>query len=246
MTRDLPPGWKWVLWVLGAGLSAAPAVGSWIDHGQVSEAAVWGSVTVAGLLFAVYAYVVGMARLGIGPVVSIFSLVVLGLVAGLMIPPLHLRSKDVSHKTVAINHMKEVGLALRLYEDRTGQFPPYDGDRFLAALYVSGDCTDLRCFTPKGAAAPVGSTLKAGLPGCIPGMAAYRNAAGGLKEDWTNPSVCAIACDTMPDGSGPYGGGHTRVVLYQDGSASARSDLTIGSANGDPGGPKDLSMLQMD
>ncbi len=146
-------------------------------------------------------------------------------------------------KVCGINNLKQIGLALRLYEDREGKFPPYDGDRFLAKLYLSGDVPDLKLFRPKGAPVPIEGEVRGLLPGCIPGMAAYRNATSCLTE-WSNPSVCAIACDTMPDGKGPYGGGHVRIVLYQDGSVRSQTDLTIGSTNGDPGGPKDLSILQ--
>ena len=161
------------------------------------------------------------------------------------------RSNESANKTTGLNNLKQIGLALQIYQDREGRFPPYDGDRFLAAVYASGDISEIKLFMPhhtnqaKFVPPPVESRVKAILPGCFPSMAAYRNATSCLK-DWTYPSVCAIACDTMPNGTGPYGNGHTRCVLYQGGSAKLQNDLTIGSTNGDPGGERDLSMLQMD
>ena len=164
--------------------------------------------------------------------------------ASALLLPLRRFSGPPRSQVLGISNMKQLGLALMIYEDREGKFPPYDGDRFLAAVYVSKDCPDLHCFSPKGVAPPLESQVRAMTPGCLPGLAGYRNATSCMV-DWSTPSVCAIACDTKPDGTSPYGGGHIRCVLYQDGSIRPQNDLTIGSTNGDPGGPKDLSMLQL-
>ena len=175
---------------------------------------------------------------------------IIGILAGLLLPVLS-RAKDSANKTTGISNIKQLGLALRLYDDRDSMFPNYDGDGFLAALYRSNDCSELKCFTPKGGTTPTIANLNAGSANCIPGMAAYKN-AGNTYAEWTNASVCAIACDVGGVGgtaNGPYGGGYTRVVLYQDGSAIARGNslataITVGSANGAPGFEKDLILLQ--
>ena len=84
-------------------------------------------------------------------------------------------------------------------------------------------------------------------------MAGYKNAANVLT-DWNNPSVCAIACDVgtpESDSKCNYGGGYTRVVLYQDGSTKAQGSnvgdaITVGVDNGDTSGTigTSLKMLQ--
>ena len=175
---------------------------------------------------------------------------IIGILAGLLLPVLS-RAKDSANKTTGISNIKQLGLALRLYDDRDSMFPNYDGDGFLAALYRSNDCSELKCFTPKGGTTPTIANLNAGSANCIPGMAAYKN-AGNTYAEWTNASVCAIACDNASDqAKGPYGGGYTRVVLYQDGSAKPQGNsslnmLSIGAANSDTSGTigTDLRCLQ--
>ncbi|GEM_PF-2027808 len=237
------PGWKWTLWLLGAGLSVSPVVSTWIERGQVTEEAVWTSVVVAAVLFAAYEGLALLFNYAPSWVEPVLVVTILGVLVGILLPVRH--SSDCTPKNSGINNLKQIGLALRIYEDREGYFPKCDGDAFLAAVYASGDMPDLRCFSPKGVRQRPVEQVKGMHSGCIPGMAAYRNATFPMK-DAANPSAFAIACDTLPDGRGPYGGGHIRCVLYQDGSAKPMTDLTIGSTNGDPGGPKDLSMLQMD
>jgi len=159
---------------------------------------------------------------------------IIGILAGLLLPVLK-KAQDSANKTTGISNIKQFGLALRIYEDREGQFPPYDGDRFLACLFNTGEVPDIKLFTPKGASQPA---LTAGqitlAAGCIPGLCGYKNSTNPMT-DWINPSVCAIAADCIGAATAacPYGGGTVRVVLYQDGSAKPQGGtITIGAANG--------------
>jgi len=78
---------------------------------------------------------------------------IIGILAGLLLPVLK-KAQDSANKTTGISNIKQFGLALRIYEDREGQFPPYDGDRFLACLFNTGEVPDIKLFTPKGASQP--------------------------------------------------------------------------------------------
>ena len=178
---------------------------------------------------------------------------IIGVLAGLILPVLN-KARDSANKTTGISNLKQIGLSMRVYEDREGAFPPYNGDEFLGMLWVSKDVPDSKLFAPKGSGTmTLSSTTAVGT--VLPGMAGYKNApvAGTCPlVDWVNPSVCAIACDVGASGTnGPYGGGYTRCVLYQDGSAKPQGStvadmVTVGAANGDTSGTtgKNLVMLQ--
>ena len=170
---------------------------------------------------------------------------IIGILAGLLLPVLK-KAQDAANKTTGVNNLKQIGLALRIYEDREAQFPQVDGDAFIAAFYNSGDAPDIKLYTPKGALQPA---LTAGkITGLIPGMCGYMNASNNLV-DWSNPSVCPIATDCLSAvGKAPYGAGTIRVILYQDGSARPQGPpmLTIQVNNGDTTGLKgtDLQMIK--
>ena len=175
---------------------------------------------------------------------------IIGILAGLLLPVLK-KAQDAANKTTGLNNLKQIGLALRIYEDRESLFPPYDGDLFLATIYNTNDCPDLRTFQPPKT--PLPAIANPPVAGCLKGMAGYKNAPPNALSDYVNPSVCAIACDVGSPGTdnttGPYGGGFTRCVLYQDGSSkpqgnSSANKLTVGNVNSNAGGAYDLQMLQ--
>ena len=178
---------------------------------------------------------------------------IIGILAGLLLPVLK-KAQDAAAKTTGINNLKQIGLSLRIYEDREGQFPPGDGDTFLGVLWKTNDAPDIRLFNPKGGGTTSVAQISLATP-VIAGMAAYKNGPTGANlVDWMNPSVCPVAADVgIGGGTGDccYGGGFTRVVLYQDGSAKAQGTkgnvLTIGANNNDGSGTLgyDLRLLQL-
>ena len=95
--------------------------------------------------------------------------------------------------------LKQIGLGLRLYQDREGQFPPD-----LESLFKSLDVPDLRLFLCPCCKEKAGKDFKTHyvyLP---------------CQTDAPNPSLWILAYDDVPcHGPGAKG----RIVLFQDGSA---------------------------
>ena len=174
---------------------------------------------------------------------------IIGILAALLLPTLQ-KAKNRADQTTGISNLKQVGLALSLYENDNNMYPPYNGDRFIGALYLSRHITDAKLCMVKGdsttapAAATVAGTSMAA--GCLPGMCCYNNGTAFILD--LSPSTSALAVDCATNYDSPWGGKTQRNVLYMDLSSHAITGPTptgcaIQSANAASGTDKDLIMI---
>ena len=177
---------------------------------------------------------------------------IIGILASLLLPALA-KAKAAAKKTGCTNNFKQIGLSLRMYEDREKQYPPYDGDIMLGMLYP-GDLGEKRAYEdPAGGGTDVTASVSGGylrVAACLPSCAGFKNASGGASSEASNPSVCMLACCQKANnatntchGASPT---FTRVCLFQDGSVSSSSPGTdqIGTNNGSNYTSKDMQCLQ--
>ena len=58
--EELSPGFLWVLWGFGAGMSGLPLLVDWMDNGRLTERGVTEAVSMAALLAGIVGFAAGM------------------------------------------------------------------------------------------------------------------------------------------------------------------------------------------
>ena len=74
---------------------------------------------------------------------------IIGILASLLLPVLK-KAQDAANKTTGINNLKQIGLSLRLYEDRDTMFPNWDGDHSLPPSISPGTALTSGPSGPRG------------------------------------------------------------------------------------------------
>ena len=124
----------------------------------------------------------------------------IGILAGLLLPVLS-KAREAANTTTCIVNLKQIGLGMRLYEDRegVGHYPPD-----LETLYKTGDVSDPRLFLCKTRGGKPGTDFRTQFEYLVPPQ-------GGVSD----PHNWVVAYDDAPCHRGHTG----RVVLFLDGSA---------------------------
>ena len=115
------------------------------------------------------------------------------------------KALQAAQRDACISQLKQIGLGLRLYEDREGKFPPN-----LEALFKAGDVADLKLFLCPRCGEKAGNTFKTHyvyLP---------------VEKESDNPSLRIVVHDEVP--CHLSGNVMERCVLSEDGSARAMSE----------------------
>ncbi len=218
--RDLAPGWRWMLWGIGAGIAGIPFVlrvvrMGWPSYDEALPAVLLG---VPWLMFyLLFIYVYSRWRVGI-----VFVLFLLALFSGLSL--CQLGGSQRPSWMFCISNLKQIGLALRIYEEREGCYPEATGPAFLAELYQTGDCPDLHWFLCCGSGRKVATIFATDFVG--------NPAAAGMKDgnEPANPSAFPLVWESQPF----HFGGTKRCVLFMDGSVLLvkESDFQVMLAKG--------------
>lgn len=136
----MAPGWHWVLWGLGAGVSGLPLLMTWLHEGRLSWWGVMGSVLVSGILTALVGIVAVLSRVRDLSLALRWDVLVLGamLLASYGFHPLRRGCGRSSAGSACTNHLKQIGTAMALYCDAHGRCPGDPGSQSLPALVSAG------------------------------------------------------------------------------------------------------------
>ncbi len=208
--RTLAPGWRWVIWGVGAAIAAGPLAWKAATSGLSSVDGVLGSMLLGVPAFLVYILLLCSKRRG-----AVFAvLCLLGVLAGLLLSYMGHASLP-SYGPSCQSNLKQVGLALMLYSEREGCYPEVPGRDFLARLYLAGDCPDLRAFLcPE-------SGHKAGTGFATDYVA--NPAVAGRKVDAQDPSAFPVVWESKLF----HTKGRKRCVLFMDGSVRTMSEAAF-------------------